>query len=159
MAGAFDPRIWIRNQIGYTKYMDGEDRSTVSVVDNRNDRMYLPLYLPGEVRTGDLPNMPFIEMVLVSSPAATMDIGGGIKDQESYLDFNIYYTHTSHVTPSEFGKTVADEIVTKILANRSSVASTYFVEVINSGREIIEAEEGKQVIFHRILEIKAKNYS
>ena len=66
MVEAFDPRVYIRNQIGYTKYMDREDRSTVSVVDDRNDKVYIPLYLPGEVRTGDLPTMPFIEMVLVT---------------------------------------------------------------------------------------------
>jgi len=159
MVSSFDPRVYIRNQIGYTKYMNRVDVSTVSVNDDRGDRVYLPLYLPGEVRTGDMPVMPFIEMVLVSSPAATMDIGGGVKDQEAYLDFNIYYTNTAHITPSEFGKTVADEIEDKILTDRSSVASTYFVEVVNSGREIIEAEEGKQVIFHRVLEIKCKNYS
>ena len=159
MVEAFDPRVYIRNQIGYTKYMDREDRSTVSVVDDRNDKVYIPLYLPGEVRTGNLPVMPFIEMVLVTSPAVTMDIGGGVKEQEAYLDFNIYYTNTEHITASEFGKTVADEIESKILTNRSSVSYTYFVEVVNSGREIIEAEEGKQVIFHRVLEIKCKNYS
>ena len=156
---ALDPRVYIRNQIGYSKYLNEMDCSTISVTDNWDDTVYIPLYLPGEVRTGDLPPMPFIEMTLRTSPAHAMSIGGGVRNQECYMDFNIYYTHTEQVTPTEFGKTVADEIIDKITIDRSSVASTYFVEIVNDGREIIEQTEGKQTIFHRVLETHVKNFT
>jgi len=156
---SLDLRSTIRSQIGYTRYVDRVDRSTVSVDDDRGDKVFVPLLLPGEVRTGDLPNMPFIEMVLVSSPASVANIGGDVREQDCYIDFNIYYTNTDHITPSIFGKTIADEIIDKITENRSSITGSYFVEIVNDGREIIEVEEGKSVIFHRVLECHIKNYS
>ena len=156
---SFDPRVDIRNQIGYTRYVHGDDRSTVSVTDDLDEIIYIPLYLPAEVRTGELPNMPFVEMTLISSPASSISIGGNVREQDCYIDFNIYYTDTENITATEFGKTVANEIVDKITDNRSSVGSTYFVEVINDGRELIEpAEQGKKIVFHRILEVHCKNY-
>jgi len=156
---ALDPRVHIRNQIGYSKYMNRMDCSTISVTDNWGDKLHLPLYMPGEVRTGDLPPMPFIEMTLISSPASPIDIGGVVREQDAYMDFNIYYVDIENISTVSFGKVVADEIIDKITNNRSSTTSTYFVEIINDGREIIEHEEGKQVVFHRVLECHVKNFT
>jgi len=156
---AFDPRSAIRSQIGYERYMNDDDRSTVSVTDDWDDTVYLPLYLPGEVRTGNMPEMPFIEMTLITSPSKPMNIGADIRDQDCYMDFHIYYTNTDHITPTTFGKTIADEIVDKITANRCSVTGVAFMEVINDSREFLEEyENGKSVIFHRIVEVHCKNY-
>ena len=157
---ALDPRVAIRNQIGYSKYMNEMDCSTISVTDNWGDILHLPLYMPGEVRTDDLPPMPFIEMTLITSPATAMDIGGGVRDQDCYMDFNIYYVDTENISTVSFGKVVADEIIDKVTTYRScTIASTYFVEIVNDGREIIEQTEGKQVVFHRVLECHVKNYT
>lgn len=156
---SFDPRENIRTAIGYTKYVYDEDRSTVSVTDDWDDTLFIPLYLPGEVRTGDMPNMPFVEMTLITTPVNTWNIGGDVKEQDCYIDFNIYYTDTENITATTFGRTVANELVDKIIESRSSVASCYFMEVVNDGREIIEQVEGKQIIFHRVLEIHCKNYN
>ena len=154
-----DLRETIRSQIGYTKYINGNDESTISVDNDVSDTVFVPMYLPGEVRTGDLPPFPFIEMTLVTSPASATNIGGDVRNMDVYLDFNIYYTDSEDITPTTFGKTVSDEIIDKITNNRCSVTGSYFVEIVNDGREIIEQVAGKSVVFHRVLECHVKNYS
>lgn len=154
-----DIRIQIRDTIGYDRYMYENDMSTVSVTDNWGDPVYLPLLLPSEVRGDDLPPMPFIEMVLISSPASNLNIGGDVRNMDVYMDFNIYYVDKPNITASLFGKQVSDEIIDKITSYRNSVPSSYYVEVINDGREIIEQEQGKSVVFHRVLEVHVKNFS
>jgi len=139
--------------------MNDADTSTVSVTDDWGNTVFIPLYLPGEVRTGDLPPFPFVEMTLVSSPAKPLNITGNVREQDVYFDFNVYYTNTENITPTEFGTTVANEIIDKITTYRSQVSDSYFVEVVNDGREIMEVEEGKAVVFHRIIECHGKNYS
>ena len=154
-----DIRTQIRSAIGWTRYMNDADTSTVSVTDDWGNTVFIPLYLPGEVRTGDLPPFPFVEMTLVSSPAKPLNITGNVREQDVYFDFNVYYTNTENITPTEFGTTVANEIIDKITTYRSQVSDSYFVEVVNDGREIMEVEEGKAVVFHRIIECHGKNYS
>ena len=155
---SFDIRSAIRSQIGYTHYMLGSDLSTVSVNDKLDDKVYLPLYLPSDCRTGDLPPLPFIEMTLVHTPSSTHNIQGDAKFQEAYIDFNIYYTDMENINASAFGKKVADELLDKITESRASVTGSYFVEIINEGREILEEyEKGKSLVFHRVVECKAMN--
>jgi hypothetical protein len=160
---AFDPRGDIRTAIGHTHYMLGEDLSTVSVTypsgELEGDTCYIPLYLPGECRTEELPPMPFIEMTLVTSPVGVHNVQGDVRDQECYLDFNLYYTNTDAVVATEFGKTVADELVDKIMSHRHNISDCSWCEVLNDGREIIESyNAGKLVVFHRVIECYAQNY-
>lgn len=153
-----DIRTTLRNQIGYSRYMNNMDCSTVSVTDDWGDIIYIPLYYPEEVRSGDLPPMPFIEMNLVDSPSSAISINGGVREMDVYLDFNIYYVQQENLQIN-FGKIVSDEIIDLVTNDRSSVSYSYFVEIVNDGREIIEQEEGKSAVFHRVLECKIKNYS
>jgi len=154
---AFDPRSDIISTIGFTRYVDGVDRSTVSVENKYGDKVFIPLLLPGEARTGDLPRLPMIEVNLMSSPHSTINIGGDVKYQEAYIDFNIYYTHTSDIEPATFGVSVADELCNLITSKRNNLPIGMYMEVINSGREIIEQQDGKQVVFHRVVEVKCVN--
>ena len=158
---SFDIRDNIRNKIGTARDVDGDDQDelTISVVDDWNDTIYIPLFVPADVRTGEMPNMPFVEMTMVDTPVRTHNVQGDVKFQEAYIDFNIYYTNTDHISATTFGRVVADEIVSKITDNRHSVPSCYFCEVINDGREIIESyNEGKSVVFHRVVSIYCNNY-
>jgi hypothetical protein len=103
--------------------------------------------------------MPFIEMTLISSPVGVHNVQGDVRDQEAYIDFNIYYTNKDNITPTTFGKSVADALVDKIMTYRHSITSTYWMEVVNDGREIIEEyEEGKSIIFHLVVEVYVNNY-
>ncbi len=155
---AFDPRAAIISQIGYTKFIEGQDVSTVSVLDDYSDALYLPLYLPGEARTGQLPTLPFIEVKLMTSPHTTMNVAGDKKLQEAYLDFDIMYANVDKVTPSTFGTSVTNELCDLIFINKCLVSTCTYMEVVNAGREIFEGVDEKQVVFHRIVEVYAMNY-
>jgi hypothetical protein len=152
-----DIRTHIRDTIGYAWEVDGVDVSTVSVTDDYKDTVYVPLYLPGDVRVGDLPEMPFIEMTMVNIPTKSVGINGDVVYQEIYFDMNIYYVSQDGISATTFGRTVADKTVQLIDTYNKSVTSAYYVDVINSGREIIE-EVGGSVIFHRVVECYANNY-
>jgi hypothetical protein len=158
MVSSFDPRESIRQAIGtqLDYNQDNVDEWVIQVTDDWQDTVSIPLLLPGETRTSDMYTMPYIEMVLVSAPAAAHNINGNRRKEQAYIDFNIWYTNTDNITPTTFGKTIADKLVSLIHTNRHNVG--YFLEVINDGREIIEEFEGKQVIFHRIVEVAVINY-
>ena len=154
----FDVRTHLRDTIGYAWIVDNVEVSTVSVTNDVGDDIYIPLFLPGDVRTGDLPRMPFIEMTLVNAPSRTENIGGDTKFNEAYFDFNIYYANADDISMTTFGTAVADTLMKLIHTYRTSVTSAYFVEVLNSGREIIE-NYNNGVVFHRVLECYANNYN
>lgn len=156
---SYDPREDIRSVIGTSRWMAGHDEYVISVTDDMNDTIYLPLVLPGESRGEDAREMPLIEMILVTSLVGVHNVQGTVRDQEAYIDFNIYYANTDNITPTKFGKTVADELVSQIMTDRHSTTVGVWMEVINDGREIIEETiKGKSVIYHRVVEVLAKNY-
>jgi len=155
---AFDIRQKVIDTIGFSwdVYKDGTDISTVSIVDDYNDRVYIPLGLPTQTRTESLWEMPYIEVTLVDSPSKIVGVEHTIRN-ECYFDFNIFYTNTDTVD-KEYGKKIADELCQKIYEEYTSVASVYWVEVLNSSRELFESD-GKQVVFHRVVECYGTNYN
>lgn len=156
---AFDPRVAIRESIGYEKYVNDTDISTVSVVDNYGEYLYIPLWLPGEVRSGNLPEMPFIEMKLVSSPASPLNISADRREQDCYIDFHLYYINTENITPTIFGKNVADELINLITEHRCTTSTVTFMEVINDGIEYEElGNDNTTIVFHRLIQVHCKNF-
>jgi hypothetical protein len=127
----------------------------ISVLDDYSDTRYIPLLLPGESRSGEPYPMPFIEMVLVSSPARPHHVAGDVREQEGYIDMNIWYTNQDTVNATGFGKTIADKLVDLITINRYSTPSVSWMEVSNDGREMNE-DTGKLVVFHRVVEVYCK---
>ncbi len=158
---SFDPREAIRETIGtqLDYNQDNVDEYVIQVTDDWGDTVSLPLLLPGETRSNEQYTMPYIEMILIAAPSETHNISGDVKLQRAHIDFNIWYTNTDNITPTSFGKQVADKICQLIDTYRCSVSSAYFVEVTNDGRELIEELEGKQIVFHRIVEVAAINYN
>lgn len=157
---SFDPRWDIRETIG-TKIdynTDDVDEYCLPVLDDYRDTIYVPLFTPGETQAEDPYPMPFIEMLLVSSPARVHNVQGDVREQDAYIDFNIWYTNTDNISSVSWGKKVSDKIVDSIMTYRHSVTSTHWVEVVNDGREIIENPTGKQIVFHRIVEVYVKKY-
>jgi hypothetical protein len=140
--------------------MNGFDESTISVTDDEHNTIYVPMLFPDEARGENNREMPFIEMTLMTEPNRTRSVDGVVHDETAYLDFHIYYAKTDNITPRTFGKAVADELVDKITQNRHSVSGCSWMEVSNKGREMFEqAISGKQVVFHRVVEIFCLNYS
>jgi hypothetical protein len=156
---SFDPRKHLRETIGtlLDYNTDGKDERVISVLDDFSTTIYIPLLYPGESRSGEPYPMPFIEMVLVTSPAKAHDVSGNVREQEGYIDMNIWYTNQDTVTATSFGKTVADKLVDLIVTNHYSVPSVSWMEPINDGREMNE-DVGKMVVFHRIVEVYLKYF-
>ena len=155
---SFDIRQFVIDQIGYSWDVDddGTNESTISVTDNENDTLYIPMYLPTEARTGSLPELPLIEVNLVTSPSKIAGMQHVLYD-ECYFDFNLTYTNTDNIDIGGFGKKVADELCQLIHDNFISVTTAYYLEVLNSGREYYEGT-GKTMIFHRVVECYGNRY-
>jgi len=127
----------------------------VSVLDAVKDTVYIPMGLPTEIRTGTLWEMPYIEVTITDTPCRIAGIEHTIHNI-CYFDFNIHYANQDNFDKN-FGKDVADELCNLIYDNYISVGTVYYVEVINSAKEYLEGE-GKQTVFHRVVECYGMNY-
>jgi len=137
---------------------DDIDEYVINVLDDNNDTVSVPLLLPGETQGGEQYTMPYIEMILIDAPSNIHNVTGNVREQEAYIDFNIWYTNMDNITPCKFGFDVASEIIDHIMTYKDSLASVHLFEAINDGREIIEYGSGKQPIFHRIVEVYCKKF-
>ena len=135
-----DIREHLRQTIGtvYDYDDDGTDEYCITVTDDYNDTVYLPMFLPGEARSGDFEYMPFIEITLTASPTELHNTQGDVNYLQGYFDLHIWYTNTDNITPTVFGRQVASALVQSITSYNKSVTSSYIVEVIDSGKEINE---------------------
>ena len=156
---SFDPRESIRNTIGYSLDYNNDniDESVISVADKYGDTVYLPLLLVEETRMGQVYPFPYIEMLLVTSPGRVHNVQGDVREQQAYIDFNVWYTNMDNISGTTFGKKIGDKIIDLIMVHRHSTPSVMWMEVLNDGRELVE-EVNNQVVFHRILEIYATNW-
>jgi len=156
--GSFDIRHLVRSEIGIERDIDGDnfDEYCIRVKNDEDDWVYIPMYLPGECRTGELPNLPLIEMTLVTCPSRIAGIEHTLHN-ECYFDFNIYYANTDDVSATTFGTQVANSLCSYIYDNYTSIPTSYYVEVINSSLEGFE-QSGKQVVFHRVVQCYSMNY-
>ena len=151
---AYDPRKLIRETIGTEKYINGEDTYIITVTNNRNDTIDVPLYLPPEVHDNTPPPLPYVEMKLMSVPGKSWNIGGDVHVSEAYMDFDITYIPRTNVIDTDFGEKVADTILDSIVSDHSDVG--LYMEVVNDGRETFEGTDGRKVIYRRIMEIYSK---
>jgi len=161
---AYDPRTSIIAKIGYTYDVDrdGTDESCVTFSypdgSNKGDTCYVPLFLPSECRTGELPYMPFIEVTLVDAPSRTHNVTGDIKFNEAYMDFNIYVTNCDEINQIKtWMPACKNELIDKITEKRHAVSSCTWMEANDTGREIIE-NIGKKVIFHHVISVYANEH-
>lgn len=161
---AFDPRQDIISKIGYDYDVDGDgdDESCISFSypdgEWKGDTCYVPMFLPSECRTGELPYMPFIEVTLVDAPGEVHNISGNVRRDEAYIDFNIYATNTDKINQMKtWMVSCKNEVVDKIMQNRNDVSNCTWVEPVDTGREIIE-QTGQKVIFHHVISLYAMNY-
>lgn len=157
---SFDPRSNIRQKIGTAKDYNHDDVDEYILEMTHNHRDYeIPILMPDETRSGDAYTMPYIEMVLITSPARVHNVQGDVREMEAYIDFNIWYTNVDYISACSFGKHIADELVNAIMTQRHSVPSVSWMEVLNDGREMLEEADGRQSYFHRIVEVYANNWS
>lgn len=151
---AYDPRKLIRETIGTERFINNEDTYTITVTNDRNDNVYVPLYLPYEVHRTNPPPLPYVEMKLMSVPAKSWNIGGDVHHSESYIDFDVTFVPRTGIIDNDFGRDVANKIVDSIMENHSDIGLN--IEVVNDGREQFQGTDGRHVIYHWILELYSK---
>ena len=154
-----DPRKIYREAIGIEIEDLDADKSLYCIrieIDDLDD-IDVPMYLSTEIKTEELPTMPFIELHLLTSPSEPHDIGATTRKKEARIDIDIWYTDTDNIDVTSFGKQVADALCNLTRVNQCSVSDIDFMNITNEGRELIETR-GRQVVFHLVLELYVLYY-
>jgi len=128
---------------------DGENEYCLLVTDNNNDTIYVPLWLSEEIKTVDLPELPFIEMHLTTTLATPHDVMAAVRKYDVYIDLNVRYADTDNIDSTSFGKKIADEIVNQVRTNQSVVTNT-FMNIMDESK-VMQESSARQVVFHRVL--------
>ena len=153
----YDMRSRIRTTIGTKKDYNNDniDEYIITVKDDWNTDTYIPLLLsPEETHMQDPYPMPYVAMHYMTSPTLIHNVQGDVKEQEAYIDMHIWIPNTDGSSAS-FVKRISDKIADLIMIYRNSTTSIDSMELLNDGRDLVEMD-GKQVIYHRILELYCK---
>lgn len=147
---AFDPRQPLREALGTEGYRyEGDDEIliyTFLVTDNDGETLAVPIYLCEEVKSEQLPELPFIELGEYDVDYEPHDVGAATRKAEAYVTVHIYYTDTDNISAKDFGKKIKDVMQNTIRANQSTTAGITFM---NIEHESFEPEsDGRRVVFH-----------
>jgi len=155
---SFDPRQSIIDKIGinYSVHGDGELQSCVTVTDNYNSTVYIPMYFSEEVKSVSQPKMPLIEMRIVDTMYEPHDIGASTRKMESYIDFHIWVANTDNIDNKTFAKLIKDQLHNLIRTNQCSFDNITFINVESD--KYFEETDGRQVIYHYVTTVYCLYY-
>jgi hypothetical protein len=148
---AYDPRITLRETIGTNRYDFDLEKEyySLSVIDNDNRTVYIPIYLDEEVRSGDMPNLPLISLKMALTRYDPHNVSGTVRIMKSYVDVDIIFVNTDNIDVKDFGKKVRNVIQDKIRTYQQSMTGTFWMN-LESERTITE-QDARQVVFHYVL--------
>jgi len=152
---AFDPRKAYRKYLGilWDTNHDGNTEYCITITDAKGDPTYIPMYISEEVKSEDLPPMPFIEMEL--PPGSTTyephDILASTRKMESLAIFHVYFTDVDSIDRTEFAKKIKNRLHYLTRTNQSSIPGIDFVNIADDGLE--EETDGRKIVFHYILTV------
>lgn len=154
-----DPRKLYRESIGIEIDDLDTDKSIyyIRVEDDELEDIDVPMYISEEIKTQELPTMPFIELHLASSMSEPHDIGASTRKKEARIDISIWYTDTDNIDATSFGKKIADAICHLTRTYQCSVSNIDFMNITNEGRVMVETQ-GRQVVFHLVMELYVLYY-
>jgi len=150
---SFDPRKAYRNQLvslwNVNKDCD-ELEKCIYITDSKGDRVYLPMYLSEEIKSEQLPDLPFIELEI--PPGHTTyephDVAASTRKVESYVLVHIYFTDTDNIDRTEFAKKIKDRLHDLTRYYQSITEGIVFMNIEDDGLE--EETDGHRVVFHYI---------
>lgn len=150
---SFDPRKAYRETLGI--YWDIEDDGDleycITIEDNDGEKVYIPMYLSEEVKSEELPSLPFLELEI--PPGHTtykpQDILAATRKVESLVLIHIYFTDTDNIDRTEFAKKIKDKIQDLTRYYQSSAAGITFMNIEDDGLEE-ETDSAHRVVFHYI---------
>jgi hypothetical protein len=114
------------------------------------------MYLSEEVKSEDLPAMPFIEMEIVKTTYEPHDIGAATRKMIMYIDCHIYVNDTDNIDRGLFAKKIKDELHNLIRTNQCSIPNTTFINVESD--VYLPETDGRQTIYHYITTIYVLYY-
>ena len=155
---SFDPRDSIIDKIGvnYDVYENGSLESCVTVKDSKNNKIYIPMFHSEDVKSGSLPEFPFIEMRIVNVTYEPHDIGAATRKKEAHIDFHIYYADTDDLTRKDFGEKIKDRLQHLIRTNQCDFTNITFINYESD--KYFEEANGRQVIYHYVMTIYCLYY-
>ena len=151
---SYDPRKIIRSTIGTTGYTDDDDTYYyLSVTDDVSDTVKVPIYMGEEVKSGSLPNMPYITFRSMTTRYDVGDVGGRIYEHYAYIDAMVEFTDMENIDRTSFGKKIIDELVDKVRTYQSIITGVQFLDII--GVRQFDVPYGHQVVYTYVVELRA----
>ena len=150
---SFDPREAYRSKLAslwnVNKDCDGLEKC-IYIEDSKGDRVYIPMYLSEEVKSEQLPALPFLELEI--PPGGTtyepQDIAASTRKMESFILIHIYFTDTDNINRNEFAKKIKDRLHDLTRYYQSTTEGIVFMNIEDDGLE--EETDGHRVVFHYI---------
>jgi len=156
---SFDPRKTIRTAIGIDWYIPEEgDVSVVTVTDNYNDTVRIPIRMEEEFKTESLDKLPIIVMALANVSYEPANVAGTSRKEEAYIDVDVLFTDTDNIDSTSFGKKIMDKLQDLIRDWQCTAAADekFFINIQNI-RYNREAK-AHQIVFHYICTIYVEYY-
>lgn len=146
---SFDPRKSFRENLGTSSYdEDANQQYCLSVTDNDGQSICIPIYLTEEVKSENLPNMPFMEMHI--PPGGTYyepyDVAAATRKIESFIKIHIYFTDMDNIDRTSLAKKIKDELHRLVRNNQSTTTGITFMNVEDDG--LTPEMDGRQVVYH-----------
>lgn len=156
---SFDPRNSIRDKIGTD--WDTEENGTVqkclTVTDNENDTLYIPMYFSERIKSSNLPTFPYIEMRIVKTYYLENDIGATTRKMDSYIDLHLYVSDTDNIDREAIGKKVKDDLQNLIRTNQCAFTNIDWINV-DSDTYIAEETANHQLVYHYVMTLHCLYY-
>lgn len=149
---SYDPRKAYRQHIGtlWDADQDGDREYCITITDASGDPVYIPMYISEEVKSEDLPSLPYIEMEL--PPGSTTyephDVGATTRKMRSFVILNVYFADTDNLDRTEFARKIKDRLHYLTRTNQCLISQMDFVNIEDDG--LVEETDGRRVIFHYV---------
>lgn len=146
---SFDPRKAWREALGTKGYdEDAEEYYYLSITDNENQTIEIPIYLTEEVKSENLSKLPFMEMHIPPGGTTYLphDVGAATRKIESFIRIHIYFTDLDNIDRTEFAKKIKDELHDQVRNNQSTTTGITFMNIEDDG--LNPETDGRQVVFH-----------
>jgi len=155
---SFDPRSVIRTILSSNLDVDNDGvMERVLVVTLSGDRVYnIPIYFSEEVKSEELPTLPFLELEMVETTYEPHDIGASTRKMESRIDIHIYFPDLDGIDRTTFAQEIKNRMHDLIRTSQSTTSGITFMNIEND--VLIPETNGRQVIYHYVARIYALYY-
>lgn len=156
MMRSYDPRDDIREQIG-TEIYNFELKQTVyvaQVTDQDLRTINIPIYDEEEVRSRELPTLPFISLKLAYNINEPHNVGATVRKFIAYVDVDVAYAATENIDIKDFGKKIKDWLHNETRTYQATTTNVFFMNI--EDERYVSETNGRQVFFHYILTLKCE---